>query len=623
ASIGLRLLRMRGTDQPIAPAGMVFQKVWFGATERWLFAIAGFAVFAVLCMIGNIITVGAFFGSSVAVPLAALTVIIVWFRTKPLSDRWFLPRLDGGIGAVLMRLAPGLLLGATLFSIFILPALLAGSSVRTGDPPWHLGWTEQLLHGEVFPSGPAPEFGRNAYPWGLHAFMGALVRLVPGSAPLTSLETLHILIVFATPLAAACLVRTFYRPAGWYAAAAAGLIGGFGWLGATAPFFATSPSEGAFGADLVVASPNSVYELFPPGLPRELALLIAVAAMLILFILRRNHEPRGAVGAGVVAGVAGLISVPMFLVALVWIACASSAHPGGRSRLFGSTAGFALVVFFIWSGYPLFQAFRSGGFVNITPRLGMEWSLGTAFWSWGLLLPLALFGIAAVARRRAERIHPLLPILGGTLCLLLSAVLRGIFDWDLAGNATLLHQGRVWPAVHLLGAGFGGIALALLHERVRLRSVPAAVVVVVGIFSLGVISLVISRGSLHGVMEAREAGYEYASADVRDPSSFIHRATPFLGPGDVVKVEDSDRLAFRLFEFSGVKIGSFDDPRLGSNDLRIRYVEFAAAWNQRMSDDGFDADFVARRNAAEPHAGEQLITSGTFGGNDWFLFRTD
>ncbi|MBA3431675.1 MAG: hypothetical protein H0U16_09385, partial [Actinobacteria bacterium] len=366
ASIGLRLLRMRGTNLPIAPAGMAFQNVWFGAPERWLFAIAGFAVFAVLCMIGNIITVGAFFGSSVAVPVAALIVIIVWFRTKPLSDRWFLPRLDGGIGAVLMRLAPGLLLGATLFAIFILPALLAGSGVRTGDPPWHLGWTEQLLHGEVFPSGPAPEFGRNAYPWGLHAFMGALVRLVPGSAPLTSLETLHILIVFATPLAAACLVRTFYRPAGWYAAASAGLIGGFGWLGATTPFFATSPSEGAFGADLVVASPNSAYELFPPGLPRELALVIAVAAMLILLILRGNHEPRGAVGAGVLAGVAGLISVPMFLVALVWIACASSAHPGGRSRLFGITAGFALVVFFIWSGYPLFQAFRSGGFVNIT-----------------------------------------------------------------------------------------------------------------------------------------------------------------------------------------------------------------------------------------------------------------
>ena len=36
------------------------------------------------------------------------------------------------------------------------------------------------------------------------------------------------------------------------------------------------------------------------------------------------------------------------------------------------------------------------------------------------------------------------------------------FDWTLAGNATLLHQGRVWPPMHLLGAALAGAALVAL-----------------------------------------------------------------------------------------------------------------------------------------------------------------
>ena len=66
-------------------------------------------------------------------------------------------------------------------------------------PPWHLGWTEQLLGGDPFPTGPAPEFGRNAYPWGLHATMATMVRLAPGTDPLVAFETLHLVLIAAHP----------------------------------------------------------------------------------------------------------------------------------------------------------------------------------------------------------------------------------------------------------------------------------------------------------------------------------------------------------------------------------------------------------------------------------------
>lgn len=621
ASVALRVLRIRGDHTPGAPEGPESRNVWFGAPERWLFVLSGFVLFSVVCMLLHIATRGAIFGGRSGVPLIAGVLLITWLRTKPFVDRWFLPRLSGSSGELLQRLLPALLLAATLFWIFILPALLAGSSVRTGDPPWHLGWTEQLLHGQALPSGPAPEFGTNAYPWGLHAVMGTLARLVPGTSPLTSLETLHVLVVFALPLAAACLVRTMVPRAGWYAAGAASLLAGFGWVGARDPHFATSPSDARFGADLVVASPNSVYELFPPGLPRELGVVLAAACLLLLFSFRRNHEPRVAIGGGVIAGLAGLISVPMFVVAVVWIACVAFVHPGQRLRLSFRAGGAALATFLLWSIYPLFQALTRGGFVNITPRLGMEWDLPTAFLSWGLLLPLAVFGAVRFARLPAKRLHPLLAVVAGTVVLLGLAVLRGVFDWDLAGNATLLHQGRVWPAAHLLAAAFAGAALVHISERVSLNWRAGAAGVVGLVFAVGMASLLIARGSLHVVMEAREAGYEYGSPDIRDDSGFLSRAAPFLGPDDVVEVEGSDRLAFRLFEFSGAKIARFDDERLGSNDLRIRYEDLAQAWNDRMADGGFDADFVARRTAGNGED-EEIVTSGTFGGEMWSLYAT-
>ena len=93
---------------------------------------------------------------------------------------------------------------AALVALFVVPVVAGGTSVRTGDPPWHLGWTQQLLEGERLPSGPAPpELARNSYPWGFHALIATLVRLVPGTDPLVALTAVHLLVVLGILIAPA------------------------------------------------------------------------------------------------------------------------------------------------------------------------------------------------------------------------------------------------------------------------------------------------------------------------------------------------------------------------------------------------------------------------------------
>ncbi|MDQ3784784.1 MAG: hypothetical protein M3360_07905, partial [Actinomycetota bacterium] len=189
-AMGDGLLRRAGRGR--VPEGLA-------GPERALNAVGGFVLFSLACMLGHIVTGGAVFGLPGVVP--ALGVVVLWagrasFRLIPVP-RWTLV----GVAAV------------ALLCLFVLPVILGGSGVRSGDPPWHLGWAEQLLGGEPVPLGPAPEFARNAYPWGWHALLATLVRLVPGSTPLVAHESLHVVVVAAVPLAVACLARRVDRRA--------------------------------------------------------------------------------------------------------------------------------------------------------------------------------------------------------------------------------------------------------------------------------------------------------------------------------------------------------------------------------------------------------------------------
>ena len=575
---------------------------WLGLPERCLLAVAGFVVLAAILMVAHVITGGVVFGIPYVVPIAAV-VLVFLART----------RVDVPRGVSWARTAAFV---CVLLVVFLVPALMGGSSVRTGDPPWHLGWTEQLLSGEPVPTGPAPEYSRNAYPWGWHAVLATLVRLVPGTDPLVAHEALHIVLMLSIPLGAACLGRRIDLRAGWWSAAAAAFIGGFGWIAAGEPAFVTSPTQARVGADLVVASPNSVYELLPPPLPRELGLVVLAAAAVAIAWARASGEKRVVAAAGVLIGVVGLVSVPLFTSAVAW-SIAAWLVSRGSWRHAALLAGVGALVFGFWAGPVVSSFVRFGGFVNITPQLGKEWDLWTALTSWGLLLPLAIVGVVVASRIRSIEGRAFLGFIVGTALLLGFSIARGAFDWDLAGNATLLHQGRVWPPAHLLGAACGGAALVVGYSWLRVRSRVLGILVAGGILVVGGISPAFAARSLTEVIEDHRDGFSYGSENVaRD--SFVDRASEVLSPDDLVSVPSDHNLAFLLFQFSGCRIAEYDDPRLDGNDLRIRYEDLAAEWNERVAGRGFRPDYIA---LPEGSAAQRAVARGEFDGVTWVLLK--
>ena len=582
-----------------------------GFPERAFGAVVGFLLFSVGAMFLNIAAGGLVFGTPGVVPALALLAVLAWVRTGLRDDLRLIRLPRAWLG--------GSILCVALFLLYVLPPLLEGSGVRTGDPPWHLGWTEQLLGGLRLPQGPAAEYARNAYPWGHHAFLASLVRLVPGSTPLIAHETVHVALVGAIPLAAACIARRVDRTAGLAAAACASLIGGFGWVLARTAAFVPSPRASRFGADLVAASPNSVYELLPPALPRELGLVTAGAAALLLLVALQRDTARARIAAGTVAGLVGVVSVPMLFTALLWavVGCFIAGRPAAW-RPWAQILGPAILVFALWAGPVAVGYLRHGGFVDITPRLGMEWPLPTALASWGLLLPLSLAGLAVVRRREGGRIVAALGI--SSAALLGLAVARETFGWSVWNNATLLHQGRMWPPAHLVAAALAGLALVRLHQWLRLRSRALAGAAVAAVLAIGGASPVFASMRMRELLDDGSAGFVYGDEDFAD-GSFLRAAGSVLGPEDVVFVEGPDLLGWSLFQMSGARLARYDDQRFDRNDLRIRYADLAAKWDAAIAAGGFDPTHLVVGSASyDPSLGE-TVARGDWDGTAWTLVR--
>ncbi|MDQ3914326.1 MAG: hypothetical protein M3323_03205 [Actinomycetota bacterium] len=578
-----------------------------GLPERALAVVVGFVLFALLAMIANVVTGGHVFGNAFAVPAAAIVLVGSWVASGGARGEW----------AYVREPRPWMwpaLLGLALVFLYLWPVLLAGSGVRTGDPPWHLGWTAQLLGGEGIPAGPAAEYARNAYPWGYHALLASLVRLVPSSTTLLAHEAVHVVLLVSIPLSAACLARRVDRRAGVAAAACTSLIGGFGWVLARTASFEPSPRESRYGADLVAASPNSVYELLPPALPREVGLVLAGAAAVFLLIAVETGTRRSRLLAGAVTGAVGVVSVPMLFTALVWAAAASLLVKGSRLAVLRDVWAPALAVFALWA-VPVAVGYLShGGFVDITPRLGMEWPLPTALGAYGLLLPLAVAGAFVASRDRRARL--LLVFAGASAVLLGLAVAREVFDWSVWNNATLLHQGRMWPPVHLLAGAFGGLAVVRGAAWLSARSRAAALVAGALAVAVAVASPLLASRRMRVLLDEHHAGYVYGSDDFA-PGSFVREAARVLGPDDVV-AGGTDEVRWALFQMSGARLAAYDDPRLDGNDLRIRYAELARRWDEAVAAGGFTPTHSIVPGFAGEHAG-RVVAQGKFGGAIWLL----
>ena len=582
-----------------------------GLPERALAALVGFVAFSVVLMLIHIVTGGAVFGLPGVVPALAFGVVLWGARHHIWRVR----------GVPWLRVVAAV---AVISALFIVPAVGGGSAMRTGDDPWHLGWTEQLLHGMPIPVGPAP-VDANAYPWGFHAVMATMVRMVPGTDPPTALEALDMLIALAIPTAAACLARRLDRRAGWGAAAATALVGGFGWILAWGPAFLTSPRHPQYGADLVAASPNAMYELFPPPLPRELGLAMLGAVGFLVVAAARRGRRGPAVLSGVVLGLVGLVSVPMFVSAAVWtVAGVAVARSGTRLRLLAWMLAPAALLFAAWAAPVTASYLRYGGFVDTTAHLGYEWPLITSLGSWGMLLPLALAGLWLTLRSRDPRGRPVIAFVAAALCLLGLSFARGAFGWDLGGNATLLHQGRMWPPLHLLGGAFAGIVPARLWSLVEPRRRLLGAGMSLAILGVGAVSPALASIQMTRIIHSGSGGFVYGADDYQ-AGSFVRRAASQLQPGDVVAVQGArsgggaSLLAFALFQFSGARLAAYENEKLQGNDLRIRYRELAHRWDRRIAGRGYRSDFrvVSCGTRCPPGA----LESGDFAGSRWALVR--
>jgi hypothetical protein len=271
----------------------------------------------------------------------------------------------------------------------------------------------------------------------------------------------------------------------------------------------------------------------------------------------------------------------------------------------------------LWLGPLIYWYVTEGGFVDVVPVLGMEWPLLMAFSAWGILFPLAVGGIWLAFRSRTVHAMVMLGFAAASVAAIGLAVARRELEWGLEGNQTLLHQGRMWPVAHLLAAAFAGIALAYLWSRIASRNKSAAHVATIVAFGFGSISLLLSIPAMTDLIETRDKGFVYADEDLAN-GSFVRDAATHLSPGDVLLTAD-DALAFKLFEFSGVALSDYDDPRLADNEARIRYRDLAAGYIENKRSGGFTPTHVVVEEGSAPQG--EVLASGEYEGRELVLVK--
>jgi hypothetical protein len=138
-------------------------------------------------------------------------------------------------------------------------------------------------------------------------------------------------------------------------------------------------------------------------------------------------------------------------------------------------------------------------------------------------------------------------------------------------------------------------------------------VTVVGAVSPALASIRLSRLLL---LDAK--GYIFGSSNYT-PDGFVRQAASHLGPSDTVLVHGSNILAFAMFSFSGARLAAYEDPTLRRNDLRIRFPDLAAGWQQQMAAGGFRPDFTVVR--ADEAGAAPVVARGVYQRVEYALVR--
>jgi hypothetical protein len=423
-----------------------------------------------------------------------LTVAHIATRGAVFSHPWVVRGVTGAVAAALVadrvlrrreRAVPPAGHAAVVAAVALtglslavwLPPLLrmfpAGSPFA--DAGWHAGWTQQLMSGAATPGAPIAGDVPNAYPWLYHGVLALLARLTPGGTAFHALGPLQVLQVAGLSLGLFALGREIAGRwvAGVAVTVAASLSAGFGALVSLAPEFVRGTTQ--------VTEPRLVYNAtfhsLSPALPRDLALVLLIAVLLLAGTGLRTGGRGWFLAAGAGLGLTGLTAPEPFFLGLAAAAllCLVPA-PAGPSRLPRAAALFvpALGLWALWVVPVAFSYLRLGGFVHTTLVRVPSPSAGDVLRSWGTIVPFAVYGAwrwLPRAWREPGAAVPAALLAGSVAALAVAGVIPALLG---EGFGVLGRGRRYWPLVELAVAVFAGLGAADLLERAwRIRRGPA------------------------------------------------------------------------------------------------------------------------------------------------------
>ena len=530
-----------------------------GAWVRLGLALPALLGYVLALTVLHIVTGGALFSEPWAVKAVSAGALLILLlrkliagrneRTMTSSERWALTTL----------LALALVIwGAPVVQLFPLD--------HTIDTPMHMGWATQILNGETTPSSPFSGRVPNSYPWLHHFGLAFLACFAPGGTPWHAQGALQLLLVTGSVLGLFALGRELTER--WSGAAAtalfAALCGGFGFLLARAPTLVASPAGARprYLGDLLMFRPWNVsfFNLSPP-FPRDLAVALLPAFLLLLVLGMRRSQLWCFVAAGLVLGLVGLSHGDAMLVGLGVASLVSLFSPEtGRTRTALAIFVPALSAWALWLA-PLLVSYGRYGFRQLG---GFERDLGplATLAAWGITTPFALYGLARWGpgcRKKPDVRVVAAMLVAAVAMLVLATLIPSVFG---SGFAALGYRKRYWSLLHLGIALFGALGLAAFFERLfsarRGLAVAAAAIVLLFALPSPVLGSLAVEQRFRGLNDRQlrplgaPADRDLIYASVRgEARTLLSRLAP--SPGRMCTIAVPWEMSYRVFSFTGYR----------------------------------------------------------------------
>jgi hypothetical protein len=494
----------------------------------WALSVPGLAFYVLCLMLLHVITGGRVFSNPWLVWVITIAVVAAWI----VVSRRRRADSDGRDSSTDNQWRGGFIALAVLAGLAILawgaPIFLSLPMPPSGDVFFHNPYTSQLLNGELTPTAPITGDIPNFYPWLFHAVQATATCFMPGGRAFHSQNALQLILPVGSAWALFALGREVTRniAAGMFSALFGALTGGFGFVmlrGIHAVFDPNKDATLYMGDLLLRRSYNASFYNVAPPFPRDLGYALLAGALVLLVGAIRTKKPIALVGTGVALGMVGLASLESFLVGMTTavVIVLFAGGTTGRLRMLILAILPALGVYALWLVPQVINYIQLGGYVNLTVMPPVVLPPLAILVSWGVVTPLAVFGIRPAVRAAKEdpgarTLIALTLVAGGFVVLssVGSSLLSGAFD-------TVGRAHRYWPLLYLAGALLAAVAAwrawsALANTRRNLALTLSILLAIVCMVSPLVASLAF-LGQADPIVEEAVRGREDALLNLLSP----------------------------------------------------------------------------------------------------------